>query len=372
MDEATQDGGAAAEVRELAREFATAELRPHGEAWDAERSLGDAVLPQLAELGFFGMRAPESAGGLDFDLPTYVAALEELAWGEPAVALTVAIHSAVLAAVLEPAGSGGAGEWGERLASGEALACLAVAEEQGGEDLSGLETAARRDGDGWVLNGAKAWVTNGDRAAVALVVAKTDEAGLGAFLVPLDSEGITVGERAATLGLRPLGIVGLTFENVRLGGDALVGRSAADGHPLAAGTDARRLATAALAVGIARAALEHALGYAAEREQFGTRIREFEAMKFKLADMATRVHAARLAVTSAARSPQDHTTAMARVLASEAAVWVTNQAVQVFGGYGYMRDYPVEKLMRDAKATELLEETNERLRIRIAEALYRS
>ncbi|MBX6364399.1 MAG: acyl-CoA dehydrogenase family protein [Gemmatimonadetes bacterium] len=367
------------QVRALARQFAESELRPNVERWDRERALDPAVLAQLGELGFFGMLASESAGGMGFDLPTYVAVLEELAWGEPTVALTVSIHSAfVLGLLLRHGSEAQQARWVPKLVAGEVLGCFALSEAQAGSDAAAQETQARRDGDGWVLNGRKKWVSNGRIAGLALVTARTDapEArrgtkGIGAFLVPTDSPGYVVGRRETTMGLRPVEVVELELRDVRLDADALLGEADAGFRYAMEGLDLGRLGIAAQAVGIAQAALDHAVAYAGEREQFGTKLKDFEGIQFKLADMATRVAAARALVQSAAAAPGTRAAAMAKLFASETAMRVTTDAVQVFGGYGYMRDYPVEKLMRDAKATEIYEGTNEIQRVVIARELYR-
>ncbi len=364
------------QVRELARDFARSELRPHVEAWDAARAIDRGVLAQLGELGFFGMLVPEEHGGLGFDLPTYVAVLEELAWGEPSVALTLSIHSVCAASLLLRHGDDAQRErWLPPLASGEAIACFALSEAAAGSDAASIAARARRTQGGWVLDGEKKWVTNGDVAALAVVLARTSEAegsaGIGAFLVPSDAAGLTVAGRETTMGLRPASVVTLRLDGVELGEDALLGEPER-GFPYAMeGLDLGRLGVAAQAVGIGRAALEHALAYAAERRQFGRPIRDFEGMQFKLAEMASSLEAARALVAAAAASPSTRLAAMAKLVASETAMAVTTQAVQVFGGYGYMRDYPVEKLMRDAKATEIYEGTNEIQRVVIARELYR-
>ncbi|HLU24311.1 MAG TPA: acyl-CoA dehydrogenase family protein [Longimicrobiales bacterium] len=371
------------QVRELARQFAESELRPHVEQWDRDRRLDPGVLEQLAELGFFGMRVPEEYGGMGFDLGMYVAVLEELAWGEPSVALTVSIHSAFAVGLLLAHGTEAQKrEWLGRLASGEVIGCFALSEAGAGSDAAAVETRAWRDGDGWVLSGEKKWVTNARLAGLGLVVARTAEdpaggeqpksRGLSVFLVPMDSPGVEIGERKTTMGLRPIEVGDVRFRDVRVPGDALLGEEGRGFALAMEALDVGRLGIAAQAVGIAQAALEHARSYADEREQFGRKLREFEGIQFKLADMATRVAAARALLEAASAEPSTSRSAMAKLFASETAMWVTTQAVQVFGGYGYMRDYPVEKLMRDAKATEIYEGTNEIQRVVIARGLYRS
>lgn len=351
------------EIRQLARQFAEAELRPHVEQWDHDARLDPHLLAQLAELGFFGMLIPESHGGMEFDLPTYVSALEELAWGEPAAALIVATCNHVARTIVQHGTDAQKRQWLEPMAGGAVVSCVAVSEAAAGADLQAMEAQAERVGEDWVISGAKAWVSNGRAAQLALVMARTGKEALSGFLVPTDSAGYRVGERATTMGLRPLEIVDVSLERVRVSSDAELQ------FPLP--RVQQTLGVAAVAVGIAQAALDHAVGYADVREQFQTRLRDFEGVQFKLAEMATRVAAARALLMRAAEDPTEQNRAMAKYLASENAMWVTTNAVQIYGGYGYMRDYPVEKLMRDAKATEILEGPNEVQRVLIARELYK-
>src|SRR5690606_23462623 len=327
------------QVRELARQFAESELRPHVEQWDRDRRLDPGVLEQLAELGFFGMRVPEEYGGMGFDLGMYVAVLEELAWGEPSVALTVSIHSAFAVGLLLAHGTEAQKrEWLGRLASGEVIGCFALSEAGAGSDAAAVETRAWRDGDGWVLSGEKKWVTNARLAGLGLVVARTAEdpaggeqpksRGLSVFLVPMDSPGVEIGERKTTMGLRPIEVGDVRFRDVRVPGDALLGEEGRGFALAMEALDVGRLGIAAQAVGIAQAALEHARSYADEREQFGRKLREFEGIQFKLADMATRVAAARALLEAASAEPSTSRSAMAKLFASETAMWVTTQAVQ--------------------------------------------
>lgn len=362
------------QVVDLARQFAEAELRPNVEAWDAQRTLPPDVLDQLAELGFYGMLVPEEHGGMGFDLPTYIGVLEQLAWGEPSIALLLSIHSAFGVRLILGHGSDEQKQqWLPAMAAGEARACFALSEAGAGSDAGALTTSARRDGDGWILNGEKKWVTHGDAAGVALVAARTGESGargVSLFIVSTDVDGYAVVHRETTLGLRPVSVATVRLNDVRVGADALLGQEGRGFGYAMEGLDTGRLGIAAQAVGISQAALEHARGYADERRQFGRAIREFEAVQFKLADMATRTAAARALLAHAVATPASARSSMAKLFASETAMWVATQAVQIFGGYGYMRDYPVEKLMRDAKATEIYEGTNEIQRVVIARGLY--
>jgi alkylation response protein AidB-like acyl-CoA dehydrogenase len=264
--------------------------------------------------------------------------------------------------------------WLRPMASGERLCGFALSEPDAGSDAASLRARAARDGDHWVLSGTKAWATNGGTADLMMVIART-ERGISAFIVPTDAPGYRPGKPEDKMGLRASNTVAVAFEEVRLPLDHLVGEEGMGfGYAMEA-LDGGRLGIGAQAVGIARRALEHSVAYCGERQQFGRPIREFQALQFKLADMATRVEAARALVHAAAarKDRGDDITryaSMAKVFASETAMWVTTQAVQLFGGYGYMRDFPVEKLFRDAKVTEIYEGTSEIQRIIIARELY--
>jgi alkylation response protein AidB-like acyl-CoA dehydrogenase len=268
------------------------------------------------------------------------------------------------------------------MARGEKLGAFALSEPEAGSDAASLRTQAVRDGDHWVLNGTKAWVSAGSHADVILAMARTDSPndrkgarGIGTFIVTPDMPGFHVGKKEAKLGLRASPTVQLHFENLRVPVANLLGDQNMGFIYAMQSLDNGRLGIAAQAVGIARAALEHATRYAGERRQFKRPIKEFQAMQFKLADMATRVTASRALLYSAAAAkdrgePITQFSSMSKLLASETAMWVTTQAVQIFGGYGYVKEYPVERLFRDAKVTEIYEGTSEIQRIVIARELY--
>jgi alkylation response protein AidB-like acyl-CoA dehydrogenase len=359
------------EIRALARDFAGAELRPNTEAWDHEGALPPSVREQLAELGFLGMRVPEAQGGMGFDAPTFIAALEELAWGEPSAALTVAIAAIAAEAIVTHGTDEQQTEWLNAIAAGEQVPTLSL-----------LGTSALRAadaGDGARLAGELAWIAEPKAATVAIVALESGDGVAGGWIVPVESAGITLGEPRATMGLRPLALADATFDGVEAGATGRLG-----GEPFGGGVGTfARLAVAAIAVGIAESAVGHALEYASVREQFGQPIRDFEGIASKLAEMRVRTDAARALLGSAASAYEsrsggeaaaeaaaDVAALGARIFAADTAMWVTTQAVQVFGGYGYMRDYPVEKLMRDARAAALLLGENDALRGEVARALY--
>ncbi len=370
------------EIRAMAREFSRGEIRPHVEDWDTERALPEEIFQKLAELGFLGMRVPEAHGGLALDATTYLTALEALAWGDASVALSLSIHNGPVTRALLGWGTEAQQErWLPPLAAGEFLAAFALSERDAGSDPSSLAAEARPSGDGWILDGTKAWVTNGDRAGLLLVFARTGESrdGISAFLVPRETPGIEVVGRDRTLGLSASETVTLGLSEVFLPREAMLG---APGEGFEIAMDALtigRLGIAAQSLGIAQAAFEHALDYSGEREQFGHSLHRFGGIEEKLAGMAIRIAQARALTLEVAAfvdgdgGPSEELpsslrarTAMAKVAASEAAMWTADEAVQIYGGYGYMRDYPVERLMRDAKGTEIYEGANEVLRMLVA------
>jgi alkylation response protein AidB-like acyl-CoA dehydrogenase len=371
------------QIVELARDFARDRIEPRAAEWDRTAQLPRDVLNELGALGFLGMATPEADDGMGLDTLTYLLALEELAAADAALALTVGIQHAVQSGLLLPRGTVAQRErWLRPLARGEIVAGIALAEADAGSDAAAIRAQAVRQGDTWVLSGTKAWVTNGATADVVMVMARTaaarpetDERGISAFIVPTDTAGYRPGERVDTMGMRASNTVSVTLDDVRLPAEHLLGEEGSGFAYAIEGLTASRLGTAIVAVGIARRAFEHTVAYCAERHQFGRALREFEAVQFKLADMATRLHAARaLAHAAAVRRDRGEEIArqasMAKLFASEAAMWVTTQAIQLFGGYGYMRDFPVEKLFRDAKGTEILDGTSEMQRLVVARGLY--
>ena len=371
------------QIVDLAREFARTRIEPHAAEWDRTAHFARDVLDELGKLGFLGMSTPEEYDGMGLDTLTYLLALEELAAADASIAVSVSIHNAIPATMLLRHGNARQKErWLKPMARGELLAGFALSEPESGSDAASLSARALRAGDQWVLSGTKAWATNGGTADVMMVMVRTDRPdarrgakGISTFIVPTDAPGYRPGKPEDKMGLRASNTAAIALEDVRLPADQLLGEEGQGFVYAMEGLDVGRLGIAIQAVGIARRALEHALAYCAERKQFGQPLREFEAVQFKLADMATRVEAARaLAHAAAARRDRGESittqASMAKLFASETAMWVTTQAVQLFGGYGYMRDFPVEKLFRDAKVTEIYEGTSEIQRIVIARGLY--
>jgi len=371
------------EVQKLARDFARAEIAPHSVEWDQKAYFEPSLVKKLGELGFLGMMLPEAYDGLGTDTGTYLIALEEIAAADASVAVLMSVHNSLPTQMILRYGSDAQKDrFLRKMARGETLGAFALSEPDAGSDASALATQAVKDGNSWILNGTKSWVTNGNTAGAILTMARTDRAGarrgargIGAFIITPDLPGFNVGKKEDKLGLRASPTVQLTFDNMRVPADNLLGDETEGFVYAMQSLDNGRLGIAAQAIGIARSALEHSVVYAGERKQFGKAIKEFEAIQFKLADMAMRVAGSR-ALLHAAAAAKDRGqnirqfSSMAKLMASETAMWVTTQAVQIFGGYGYVKDYPVERLMRDAKVTEIYEGTSEIQRIVIARALY--
>jgi alkylation response protein AidB-like acyl-CoA dehydrogenase len=371
------------EIVALARDFAQNEIAPHAAEWDRVKGFPQEIVAKLGELGFLGMTIPEEYDGLGLDVLTYMMIIEEIAAADASIGIMVAVHNSLPASVLFARGSEEQKEkWLRPMARGEIVAAFALSEADSGSDAAALRAQAVRDGKDWVLNGTKAWVSTGDTAGLLVTMIRTDtpedrrgSRGISVFLIPREMPGVEPGKPEDKLGLRASHTVSVSLRDVRLSEEHLLGEEGSGFVYALEGLDHGRLGVAAQAVGIARAALEHSIRYCAERRQFDTPLKDFQGVSFKLADMATRVAAARALVHETAREKErghsiTQLAAMAKVFASEAAMWVTTQAVQLYGGYGYMRDYPVERLFRDAKATEIYEGTSEIQRIVIGRELY--
>ena len=370
-------------IQSVAREFAAAEIAPHTAQWDRDAFFEPSLVQKLGDLGFLGMLLPEKYDGLALDTLTYVVALEEIATVDASVAVLMSVHNSLPTQMILRWGSE---EQKERflkpMARGALLGAFALSEPDAGSDAASLSTQAVRDGDDWILNGTKAWVSGGTKGDVIIAMARTDSPddrkgarGISAFIITPDLPGFSVGKKENKMGLRASPTVHLHFSDMRVPANRLLGKIGSGFIYAMQSLDNGRLGIAAQSIGIAEAALRHSVAYAAERKQFGHPIKEFQAIQFKLADMATKVSASRalLHMSATAKDRGEHMTqfsAMAKLLASETAMWVTTQAIQIFGGYGYVTDYPVERLFRDAKVTEIYEGTSEIQRIVIARELY--
>jgi len=371
------------EIQRTARRFADDEIRPYTVEWDRNAHFEPSLIKKLGDLGFLGMLVPEEYDGLALDTCSYLVALEEIAAADASVAIMMSVHNSLPTQMIQTYGSADQKDrWLRKLARGELLGAFALSEPEAGSDATSLRCQAVRDGDSWVLNGTKAWVSSAPHAGVIICMARTDTPhdrkgprGISAFVVTPDLPGFAIGKKEDKMGLRASPTVQLVFDNLRVPHGNLLGEPGMGFVYSMQSLEHGRLGVAAQALGIARAALEHATAYAAERKQFGKPIKEFQAIQFKLADMATRVTATRalLYAAAAAKDRGESVTqfsSMSKLLASETAMWVTTQAIQIFGGYGYVKEFPVERLFRDAKVTEIYEGTSEIQRVVIARELY--
>ncbi|MEV7988581.1 acyl-CoA dehydrogenase family protein [Micromonospora sp. NPDC085948] len=367
-----------AAVRQLAAEFADRELVPHAAVWDRRESVDPAIVGMLGDLGFLGLTIDEADGGSGGDHLAYCLVLEELGRGDSAVRGIVSVSLGLVAKSI--AGHGTAeqrAEWLPRLCAGTALGCFALTEPDSGSDAAALRTRAVRAGTDWLLTGTKTFITNGTTADVALVFARTGgpgHRGISAFLVPTDSPGLTRREIHGKLGLRGQATGELSLDGVRVPAAARLGGEGA-GFRLALATLAKgRMSVAAGCVGIAQGCLDAAVGYAGQRTQFGKPIAGHQLVQQLLTAIAVDTAAARLLVWQVADlidrdQPFATEASMAKLFASEAAVRAANNAVQVFGGYGYIDEYPVGKYLRDARVATLYEGTSQIQQLLIGRAL---
>ena len=366
------------EIQALAREFAKAEIEPNASTWDREHRFPRDLFGKLGELGLMGVCIPEEYGGAGADFLSYVLVLEELSRGDAGVGVTVAVHTS--AATL-PILTFGTDEQRARfvppLARGDAIGAFALTEPGAGSDAGSLITRAEPSSDGWKITGAKQWVTNGSHAGTFVLFARTDQEtpggrGISAFV--LDAEHVRVTREEEKLGLNSSSTADLVIEGAEVPSTRLL-HEEGKGFAVAMATlDGGRIGIAAQALGIAQAAYDTALAYAQERMQFGRKISEFDAIRHKLADMSTEIDAARLLVYRAAwlkqsGEPHAEAGAKAKLYASEMARRQTAEAIQVLGGYGYTKEFPVERYYRDAKITEIYEGTSEIQRLVIARSI---
>ncbi len=366
-------------VRDMASKFADEVLRPAAELLDRDERFPSEIYDHMAGLGLFGIRVPENMGGPGFDTLTYALVMEELSRGYASIADQCGLVELISALLVRHGTESQRGMLADMMAMKTKVA-YCITEPEAGTDVSGIRTTAVADGDGWVLNGGKIWIHNAPVADCGFVLARTDKAagnrGMSIFIVDLHSKGVERGPKEHKMGQRASQVGALNFTDVRLGADALLGEAGRGFHMMMSVLDKGRVGIAALAVGIGQAGLEAAVGYAGTRKQFGKAIAEFQGVQWLLADMAEDIEAARLLVHSAAvkiDKGEDATKAcsIAKCFAGDMAVARTADAVQVFGGSGYIRGFDVERLYRDAKITQFYEGTNQIQRMIIARELMK-
>ncbi|MEI2741313.1 MAG: acyl-CoA dehydrogenase [Candidatus Competibacter sp.] len=366
-------------IRDTLRQFARERLAPNAAEWERNHTFPREALAELGELGAMGITVPEQWGGAGMDYVSLALAIEEIAAGHGAISTIVSVQNSLACGITLKYGSEAQKKrYLPKLASGEWLGCFCLTEPHTGSDAATLRTAARREGDEWVLNGVKQFITTGQQGQLAIVFAVTDKnagkKGISCFLVPTDAPGYIVARLEEKMGQHASDTAQILFENCRIPADHLVGQEG-EGYKIAlSNLEAGRIGIAAQAVGMARAALEAAVGYAKEREAFGAPIVQHQAVLFRLADMATRLEAARQLVLHAASlrdagQPCLKEASMAKLFASEMAERVCSDAIQIHGGYGYCADFPVERLYRDVRVTQIYEGASDIQRLVIGRAV---
>ena len=367
-------------LRRTIREFADAEIRPHVMEWDEAQAFPRTLVSKLATLGLMGIQVPESYGGAGMNAIAYCICLEELARVDPSVSLSVAAHNGLAVAhILLFGNEAQKREYLVPLAEGKKLGGWALTEASSGSDAAAMRTQARADGDSWVLNGTKQFITHGAIADTLVITAVNDRQagsrGISAFIVPRGTRGLSAGKKENKLGMRASDTSEVILTDCRVPASAIIGAPGEGFLQAMQVLDAGRIGIAALAVGLAEGAYDAARRYAYERRQFGQRISEFQAIRWKIADMATRIHAAQLLTYRAAwmrdrkieRTSQE--SSIAKLYSSEIAVRVAEECVQIHGGYGFVKDYPAEKFFRDVKLCTIGEGTSEIQRLVIGRQL---
>jgi alkylation response protein AidB-like acyl-CoA dehydrogenase len=367
-------------LRRTVREFAEAEIRPHVREWDEAQAFPRALWAKLAALGLTGIQMPDEHGGAGMSAVSYCICIEELARVDPSIALSVAAHNGLAVSHLAMFGTPEQkAKYLVPLAKGETIGAWGLTEASAGSDAAAMRTTARRDGSGWILNGTKQFITHGSIADTLVVTAVTDRAagrrGISAFVLPRGTPGFRAGKKEDKLGMRASDTSEVILQDCRVPGEALLGAEGEGFVNTLQVLDAGRIGIAALAVGLAQGAYEAARRYALDRRQFGQPLAWFQAIQWKLADMATRIEAARLLTYRAAwlrdqRAERTSTeSSMAKLYSSEIAVRAADECVQIHGGYGFVKDYPAEKYFRDVKLCTIGEGTSEIQRLVIARQL---
>jgi len=366
-------------IRDMAKQFAEDRLVPNSEEWDREARFPKEALDEMAQLGLMGMMVPPEWDGAGTDAVSYALALEEIAAGDGSVSTIMSVHNSVGCMPILRFGTEMQKEtYLKPLARGEKIGCFCLTESHAGSDASAIKTRARRDGNKWVIDGTKQFITSGSTAGLAIVFAVTDPAagkrGISAFLVPTDSEGYIVERVEKKMGLNASDTCALRFEGVEVAPEMMLGEEG-QGYKIAlANLEGGRIGIAAQALGIARAALDYAIGYAKERTTMGQPILQHQAVGFRLADGATKLVAARQMILHAASlkdagQPCLIEASMAKLFATEVAETVVSDALQTLGGNGYMKDYPLERMARDVRVTKIYEGTSDIQRMVIARSL---
>jgi alkylation response protein AidB-like acyl-CoA dehydrogenase len=370
-----------ADVREMARRYAEERIRPMAEELDRTEAFPADLYREMGSLGLLGVGVPEDLGGAGFDTYAYALVMEELSRGYASVADQCGLVELVTTLLVRYGTPAQQEAYLARLVSAEAFAAYCITEADAGSDVSGIRTTARRDGDGWILDGSKLWIHNAPVADVGFVLARTDPAagrrGMSIFIVDLGASGVERGPKEHKMGQRASQVGALAFDGVPLPAGSLLGQEGRGFHMMMSVLEKGRVGIAALAVGIARAGLEACLDYAPARRQFGQSIADFQGLQWMLADMATAIEASRTLVHRAAvlidrGEPATAAASMAKCFAADTAVAKTADAVQIFGGSGYIRGFEVERLYRDAKITQIYEGTNQIQRTIIARDLLKN
>jgi alkylation response protein AidB-like acyl-CoA dehydrogenase len=366
------------EIRDMVRRFTEQEITPHAEAWDETHHFPREIYHKMAELGLMGMTTPEEYGGSALSRLSNTLVYEELAKGEMATAVGLSVHNMVTGSIARFGNPEQRRRWVARLASGGLLGAFSLSEADSGSDAASLQCKAERHDDIYILNGTKLWVTNGGEADIYLVMVRTSgnkgAAGISCFVIEKDIPGFSFGKTERKMGLHSSPTRELIFENCEVPVGNRLGEEDQGFKIALSSLDGGRINIGAIAVGVAQAAFETALNYSRERSQFGQPINTFQGIQFMLADMAMKIEAARLLVYEAAYKLDEGQNAgmyasMAKCFATDMAMEVTTNAVQVLGGAGYVRDYPVERYMRDVKVAQIFEGTNQIQRVVIARAL---
>lgn len=368
-------------MRKMVQDFAQNEVAPAVEKMDREDEFPTQIVKQMGELGLMGIPIPEEYGGAGMDFTSYIIAIHELSKVSASVGVILSVHTSVGTNPILYFGSEEQKQkYIPKLASGEYLGAFALTEPGAGSDAGGLKTRAQKDGDHYILNGSKLFITNGGAADTFIVFARTDKdagsEGVSAFIVERDTPGFEIGKKEKKMGMNGSSTVQLNFDQCKIPVSQLLGQEG-EGFKIAmANLEFGRIGIAAQSLGIAEASLEHAVDYAKEREQFGKPIAQNQGISFKLADMATGVEASKLLTYNAASLRErgiscGKEASMAKMFASKTAVQASTEAIQVYGGYGYTEDYPVERFFRDAKVCEIYEGTNEIQHVVIAKHLLK-